>query len=136
MTGPAAESSSYDSNEVFNQPPPLQNYNLFSSDLALQEGVRREGAAWAEDELTRFGAKCGAARVLALGALANRYPPTLHTHDRYGRRRDEVEFHPAWHELMLLGAGAGLHSAPWAEPRPGARASSPRDKSSLSLEHR
>jgi putative acyl-CoA dehydrogenase len=120
MIEPAAEPGAFNSNEVFNQPPPLQDYNPFSSDVALQDAVRREGAAWAHDELIRFGEKCGAASVLALGVLANKYPPVLQTHDRYGRRRDEVEFHPAWHELMALGAGAGLHSAPWAEPRPGA----------------
>ena len=31
-----------------------------------------------------------------------------------------MEFHPAWHELMSVAVGAGLHAAPWADPRPGA----------------
>ena len=50
------------------------------------------------------------------GALANEHPPVLHTHDRYGHRRDEVEFHPAWHELMAAGVRDGLHALPWTEP--------------------
>jgi putative acyl-CoA dehydrogenase len=61
----------------------------------------------------------GSARVLELGELANRHGPILHTRDRFGRRIDEVEFHPAWHELMRMGIEAGLHSIPWSEPGPG-----------------
>jgi len=58
--------------------------------------------------------------MTARAVLANRNPPILHSFDRYGNRRDEVEFHPAWHELMTVAVGQGLHSAPWADPRPGA----------------
>lgn len=105
-----------------NQAPPLEAYNLYTSDLALQEAVRRAGAGWAEAWLAEFGAQLGRPETIALGATANRYPPVLHTHDRFGNRRDEVEFHPAYHELMALGFGAGLHSSPWAEPRPAAHA--------------
>ena len=61
--------------------------------------------------------KRGNARV---GSLANAHPPVLHTHDRYGNRRDEVEFHPAWHNMMRLAVEHGVHSSPWANPRPGA----------------
>src|SRR5258706_7395717 len=111
----------FQTHDVFNQPPPLQDLDLFSTDRALQEGVEREGAGWARDALDRFGGVCGSAEMIALGALANRYPPVLHTHDRYGNRRDEVEFHPAWHELLALGCAEGLHAAPWADPRPGAQ---------------
>ncbi|HEX9392586.1 MAG TPA: isovaleryl-CoA dehydrogenase [Usitatibacteraceae bacterium] len=110
----------FSTHDVTNQPPPLENYNLYATDRALQEAVQRDGAAWAGTALQTFGATLGEPAVMALGQLANRNPPVLFTHDRYGRRRDEVEFHPAWHQLMTLGAGAGLHSAPWSEPRPGA----------------
>jgi putative acyl-CoA dehydrogenase len=110
----------FSTHDVTNQPPPLENYNLYANDRALQEAVKRDGAAWAEPALHAFGATLGAAAVMALAPLANRNPPVLFTHDRYGNRRDEVEFHPAWHQLMSLGASEGLHSAPWASPRTGA----------------
>ncbi len=105
-----------------NQAPPLEDYNLYTADLALQEAVRRADAGWAEGWLAEFGARLGRPETIALGAAANRNPPVLHTHDRFGNRRDEVEFHPAYHKLMALGFGAGLHSSPWAEPRAGAPA--------------
>ena len=110
----------FSTHAVENQPPPLENYNLYTTDRALQEAVQRNGAAWASAALHAFGATLGEPAVMTLGHLANRNLPVLFTHDRYGHRRDEVEFHPAWHQLMTLGASAGLHAAPWAEPRPGA----------------
>ena len=82
-----------------NQPPPLEGYHLFSDDRALVEAVRREGAAAREDELAAFGRLCGG-RPLELGRLANESPPKL-------RRDDEVEFHPAWHELLGIGVEHG-----------------------------
>ncbi len=106
--------------EVFNQPPPLVDYNLFLGDAALIDGVRREGAAWAEGALAAFGARLGSAEAIDWGIAANRYPPELRAFDRFGHPRDEVVFHPAWHALMALGIGEGLHAAPWSEPRPGA----------------
>jgi putative acyl-CoA dehydrogenase len=106
--------------EVFNQPPPLEDYNLFAYDTPLQEALRREGGGWAEAEVNEFGALMGCAETLRLGELANRNPPTLHTHDRFGHRVDEVEFHPAWHELMRIGVAHGHHSLPWTNPRAGA----------------
>ena len=78
----------------------------------------REGAQWAEAALDEYGGRLGTARMQEQAALANRYPPVLQTHDRYGHRIDRVDFHPAWHELMAAGVGAGLHSSPWADPRP------------------
>jgi putative acyl-CoA dehydrogenase len=124
MDAPAGRASAtpdvFATHEVQNQPPPLENYNPYTTDRALREAVVRDGAEWANDRLIRFGAQCGAAETLALGALANKYPPVLQTHDRYGRRRDEVEFHPAWHELMGMAAAEGLHTGPWADPRAGA----------------
>jgi putative acyl-CoA dehydrogenase len=106
--------------EVLNQPPPLIGIDLFSSDRALREAVVREGAGWASDELAGYGRTLGSAETLEYGALANAHPPVLHTHDRCGNRRDEVEFHPAWHHMMRLAVGHGVHSSPWANPRRGA----------------
>lgn len=106
--------------EVLNQPPPLAEYNLFSTDRALREAVAREGAGWACPQLEAFGRSLGTAEAIEWGTLANEYPPVLRTHDRYGRRRDEVEFHPAWHNLMRLAVEQGIHDLPWASARPGA----------------
>ncbi|HET9716720.1 MAG TPA: isovaleryl-CoA dehydrogenase [Pseudolabrys sp.] len=106
--------------EAHNQPPPIEPYNLFASDLVLREAVRREGAAWAESELSAFGATLGKPETVQLGFDANRFPPQLRTLDRYGHRIDEVDFHPAWHQLLGMSLQAGLHSAPWAEPKSGA----------------
>ncbi|MDX9997890.1 MAG: isovaleryl-CoA dehydrogenase [Phenylobacterium sp.] len=107
--------------EPLNQPPPLEPYNLFNSDRALVEAVEREGAAWAVDDLAAYGARLGSPETARLGYLANRDTPRLHTHDRQGRRIDWVEFHPAWHELMALLVGQGLHASPWSDPKPGAQ---------------
>ncbi len=108
--------------EVTNQPPPLEGYNVFEADRPLLEAVRREGAAWAEPDLVALGKLAGAPEVLRLGDDANRHPPVLRTHDRFGHRIDEVEFHPAWHRLMELSISHGVHALPWREPRAGAHA--------------
>ena len=71
---------------VLNQPPPLVNYNLFTQDAALVEGVKREGAEWAETQLTDIGELSGKEEVIRWGFDANENPPVLHTHDRYGHR--------------------------------------------------
>jgi putative acyl-CoA dehydrogenase len=105
--------------DVLNQPPPLQGRNLFDDDAALQEALLREGAAWARERLRDEGAFWGGEPV-RWGFAANENLPVLHTHDRYGRRRDEVEFHPAWHELMRAGVEHELHALPWRTDRPGA----------------
>ncbi|MEU3526343.1 DNA alkylation response protein [Streptomyces sp. NPDC038707] len=105
--------------DVTNQPPPLAPYDA-SDDPALLEGVRREGAGWAEEDLRRLGARAGSAEAQEWGELANRYEPVLRTHDRYGHRVDEVDFHPSWHHLMRTAVAEGLAGAPWADARPGA----------------
>ncbi len=105
---------------VGNQPPPLEGHNAFQTDQPLREAVGRHGASWALDELGAFGATCGSADVIALGFAANENPPDLHTHDRFGRRIDEVHFHPAYQDLMRLGTEAGIHARPWSAPREGA----------------
>ena len=109
-----------DTHEVENQPPPLESYDLLGRDLALTEALAREGAGWALDELRAFGRKLTEPEVQKWGFQANRYGPELKTHDRFGNRIDEVEFHPAWHSLMSLSCGMGLQGRPWAEPRVGA----------------
>jgi len=106
--------------QVTNQPPPLEGHNLFESDTVLVEALRREGGEWAEDRARELGAICGRPDVQRAGTLANEHPPKLRTHDRFGNRIDEVEFHPAWHELMRLAVSHELHALPWREPRPGA----------------
>ena len=113
-------SDAFITHEVLNQPPPLLDYDLFTTDRALTEAVAREGAGWAAEGLAAFGRRLGSAEVIEAGVQANRNPPVLQAFDRYGHRRDMVEFHPAWHGLMSLAVGEGLHTSPWAEPRPGA----------------
>jgi putative acyl-CoA dehydrogenase len=102
-----------------NQPPPLEGYDLFSENRPLAEALRREGAAERLEECAALGTACGGA-PLELGRLANENPPVLRAYDRFGERVDEVEFHPAWHELLRLGVENGLHAYPWADDRPGA----------------
>ncbi|HXC76483.1 MAG TPA: isovaleryl-CoA dehydrogenase [Candidatus Acidoferrum sp.] len=108
--------------EVFNQPPPLVDYNLFEADAPLREALEREGAGWAHDWVSELGHLAGTEAAIAWGFQANSNPPQLRTHDRFGNRIDEVECHPAWHRLMEVAIGHGLHALPWREPRPGAHA--------------
>ncbi|MEU3948707.1 acyl-CoA dehydrogenase family protein [Streptomyces sp. NPDC029526] len=104
---------------VTNQAPPLVQYDVFGADRALVEAVGRhldpQVREEAEAELTGLGRTSGSAQVLEWGALANEHPPRLHTHDRYGHRIDEVEFHPSWHRLLGKGVSAGLTAA-WGRP--------------------
>ncbi|GGB23937.1 acyl-CoA dehydrogenase [Tistrella bauzanensis] len=103
---------------VFNQVPLLEA-NLYAGDQALGEAVEGFGGGWARGLLSDYGARTGGP-MLALGHDANRFPPELTTHDRYGNRIDEVRFHPAYHALMAEAVGAGMHSLAWTDPRPGA----------------
>ncbi len=105
--------------EVLNQVPPLEGRNLFEDHAALREGLEREGGGWAVDRLTAAGAFWGG-EPMRWGVEANEHPPVLHTHDRFGHRRDEVEFHPAWHALMRAGVEQELHALPWRTDQPGA----------------
>ena len=106
--------------EVINQPPPLEEYDLFSSDPVLPEAVRRTGAGWAADQLVELGRLAGSAEAIAWGFEANENPPVLRTHDRFGHRIDRVDYHPSYHRLMETAVRAGLHAAPWTTDRPGA----------------
>ncbi|MEU5955905.1 acyl-CoA dehydrogenase family protein [Streptomyces sp. NPDC047525] len=105
--------------EVTNQAPPLTGHDA-ADDAVLIEGVRREGAAWHLDDLHRFGRVVGSEEARTWADQANRHEPELRTHDRYGNRVDEVDFHPAYHSLMDATVGAGAAGAAWADQRPGA----------------
>ncbi|MFG2139730.1 acyl-CoA dehydrogenase family protein [Streptomyces sp. NPDC048650] len=104
---------------VTNQPPPLVGYDVFASDPALTEGVARYVGAsrldTAREELGRLGQAAGSAHAQQWGEQANAHPPVLRTHDRYGHRIDEVEFHPAWHRLLGHAVTSGLTGA-WTRP--------------------
>ncbi|MCU1641864.1 MAG: alkylation response protein [Nocardia sp.] len=104
--------------DVFNQVPNLVPFDN-SRNPALLEGLHREGAGWAEGEVRELGALAGGVEAQEWGRVANENPPILHTHDRYGNRIDEVEFHPYWHELMNVAVTHGLHGSPWQDDRPG-----------------
>jgi len=98
--------------DVFNQPPILEDWNLYETDPVLQGAVSRYGASWADGDLRAFGQTIGSREALAWADEANRYPPVLRTFDRYGHRIDEVDYHPAYHELMSLAVRHGIHSIP------------------------
>jgi putative acyl-CoA dehydrogenase len=107
--------------QVQNQVPPLAGYDAMDCDPALSTAVEREGAAEALPFLAQLATLMASAEAREHAALANDNPPVLHTHDRYGHRVDEVEFHPSWHWLMKKSVGWGLHGTPWeAEPGTGA----------------
>ncbi len=100
--------------------PAARGLQRFAATASLVEALRREGGGWAEDRVSEVGAFAGSAEAIRWGFEANENPPKLKTHDRFGHRIDEVEFHPAWHELLAPAVGFGLHSLPWREPQPGA----------------
>ena len=103
-----------------NQPPVLTGYNAWTQDSILQSAVKREGAGWIDDRAQRVGKLVGSERMQLLADQANRHQPVLRTHDRSGERIDVVDYHPAYHELMTLAFGEGLHSIAWTESREGA----------------
>jgi putative acyl-CoA dehydrogenase len=99
--------------EVFNQSPPFEDVDLFALDRPLAEAVAANGGAAAQQELSEFGKHWGSAAMAARGRIANENTPKLRTFDSRGNRRDEVEFHPAYHELMAHSAHAGVHNSTW-----------------------
>jgi putative acyl-CoA dehydrogenase len=112
-TGGFAMEHTLATDAVFNQTPPLADYNLFSSDRALREAVRRDGADAATSDLISAGAALGTAANFEHARLANRYPPILHSFNVQGERIDSIEFHPSWHVLMQGIAARGYHIGPW-----------------------
>lgn len=116
-----------DTHVVTNQVPALRDYNAATSPV-LMEALIREGGQWGVDEVLEVGALNGTDRMQRAGELANRNRPVLHTHDRWGHRVDEIEFDPAYHELMREAVAHGLHGAPWADERPGAHGTRGEDR--------
>jgi putative acyl-CoA dehydrogenase len=104
--------------EVTNQVPPLEDLDLFSTNAPLVEALEREGGGWAREQCVEVGRTWGG-EPLRWGVEANEHPPKLRTHDRWGNRIDEVEFHPSYHRLMELASAQGIHSLPWTTDRDG-----------------
>jgi putative acyl-CoA dehydrogenase len=105
--------SAFATHEVFNQSPPFEDVDLFALDKPLMESVAANGGAGSEQELSQFGKHWGSAAMAARGRAANENAPKLKLFDARGNRRDEVEFHPAYHELMAHSAHAGVHNSTW-----------------------
>ncbi len=122
VSQPTDAGATWQTHTVANQAPPLQGVDVFSSNLPLVEATKREGASWALPRAAELGGIVGGEPQQSWGPLANENKPVLKTHDRYGNRIDEVEFHPAWHKLMKLGVEHELHSLPWTSSEPAAHA--------------
>jgi putative acyl-CoA dehydrogenase len=115
---PALGDAPWKTHRVFNQAPPLEGVDVFESNTPLVEATEREGAGWVRERASALGRLIGGEPQQQWGRLANENKPILRTHDRYGNRIDEVEFHPAWHKLMTLGVEHELHSLPWTSSQP------------------
>ncbi|MES1979352.1 MAG: isovaleryl-CoA dehydrogenase [Pseudomonadota bacterium] len=102
--------------EVFNQPAPLAGYNLFETNRPLRDALKFNAPTLDTAALVALGATLGTADMQTHARLANTNAPVLHTHDRFGRRTDAVEFHPSYHALMKLAVATGLHGSPWTGP--------------------
>jgi len=118
LQGAVKEDARWQTHTVANQPPPLEGVDVFSSNVALVEAVERWGAAWVSERGAELGRFVGGEPQQSWGTLANENRPVLRTHDRYGNRIDEVDFHPAWHQLMKMGVEHELHSLPWVSEEP------------------
>ncbi len=105
----------WQTHSVFNQPPPLDHRDVFADNTPLVEATEREGASWVLERASELGRVIGGEPQQLWGRLANENRPVLKTFDRYGNRIDEVEFHPAWHQLMTMGIEHELHALPWRE---------------------
>lgn len=108
-----------ETHEVFNQSPILENINLFEIDKPLQLMLQHAGVDWGLSEVKDYGKTMGTRQMIDNGRLANKYTPVFETHNARGFRTDEVEFHPAYHELMTQGIKHGLHALPWSVRKPG-----------------
>jgi putative acyl-CoA dehydrogenase len=118
----ARPDAQWQTHTVSNQAPPLEGVDVFASNLPLVEATQREGASWVSQRASELGVIVGGEPQQLWGRLANENKPVLRTHDRYGNRIDEVEFHPAWHQLMKLGVEHELHALPWRSEQPAAHA--------------
>ncbi|HEY0517766.1 MAG TPA: isovaleryl-CoA dehydrogenase [Solirubrobacteraceae bacterium] len=113
VSQPVGSEAPWQTHTVFNQAPPLEAIDVFSSNRPLVEAVAREGAGWVQERAAALGSFVGREPQQLWGRLANENKPVLKTFDRFGHRIDEVEFHPAWHSLMKMGIEHELHSLPW-----------------------
>ncbi len=113
LSQPAQHDVPWQTHTVVNQAPPLEGIDVFTSNVPLVEAVEREGAGWVSERASALGRLVGGEPQQLWGRLANENRPVLRTFDRYGHRIDEVEFHPAWHQLMKMGVEHELHSLPW-----------------------
>ena len=104
---------------VINQSTPLEDFDPFRGDRALREALVREGGGWAAAALGEAARLFASRQTMELARLANRQPPELHSHDRYGRRLDRVDFHPAWHQLLAMAIERGIVALPWQSPAAG-----------------
>lgn len=116
-----ATETGYATHDVYNQSGDLGDVDLFGGDAVLRGAVAAFDAGWAADRLYAAGRGTGAAETRLLARQANRVLPELRSHDRFGNRIDQIDFHPAWHALMARCFGDATHSLPWTEPRPGAQ---------------
>ncbi|WP_119079966.1 acyl-CoA dehydrogenase family protein [Chitinophaga alhagiae] len=103
----------FDFTRSLNQPPPLENYNSFTSNEALRQALHAYGGENVQAQAETFGAIMGSAAMQEAGTLANQHTPVLNTHDRFGNRLDVVEFHPAYHQMMTVAMRHGVHSISW-----------------------
>lgn len=115
-----AETTVDPAREVRNQSVPLEPFDHYDADTALQEAVARHDGAWGTERLHRIGARAGSPETKAHGLRAERNEPRLHTHDRFGNRIDEVELDPSWHWLLRHAIEEECHSLAWRDPKPGA----------------
>ena len=106
--------------QVLNQAPSLQPVDLFAVDLALREGLEREGGSWGAPLAHETGILAGSVEAREHSRRAERNEPRLTTHDRFGNRIDEVELDPSWHWLLGAAVERSIHSLPWRDPQPGA----------------
>jgi putative acyl-CoA dehydrogenase len=113
FSGSVMSQASFSTHEVFNQSPPFEDVDLYAVDRPLIEAVAANNGAYAQQELSEFGKHWGSAAMAERGRIANESTPKLRTFDSRGNRRDEVEFHPAYHELMARSAHAGVHNSTW-----------------------
>src|SRR5512134_397444 len=118
---PTRSEISLATHDVVNRSTRLVYIDLFATDRALRDALAFNGGVADSDGLAALGQRLGSAESQELARLANRFPPQLAAFDRFGHRIDEVEFHPAWHSLMSLLIGSGVHADPWARPGRGAQ---------------
>lgn len=108
-----------ETHQVINQSPVLENINLFEIDSPLKQMLATHLADEEMAKAKMYGEHMGSSSWIKKGALANAYSPVFHSHDIKGFRTDEVEFHPAYHEIMQKGIGNNIHSLPWKEKQKG-----------------